>query len=209
MIDLWALFLKYCIKEDCFIRADEHYVHRLLIKLRNLSLRLPHRNDAKIAKFCTTKCANEIQCISKLMICDGLNDCRDKSDEMCKDSCLKEPLNYKSIVRKCPEENTVCVPVERYCNRVADCPDGSDETDCSCEDWNMHQSRLEGINMCIYKQWFQNNSMDSMCDQLSCDVAKGQQWQSLLFQGLLINFVFFLFFWSEINLTIAEWKNLH
>ena len=132
----------------------------------------------------TTKCADDIQCISNSEICDGFKDCRDRSDEMCKESCLKQPLYDKSIVRICLEDSTVCVPVERYCDRVADCPDGSDEADCSCEDWDMHKWRHEGINMCIYKQWINNESLVLYMGKIShyLDIDQLSQWQ-LRYQG--------------------------
>ena len=92
----------------------------------------------------------------------------------------------------CSEDSTVCVPVERYCDRVADCPDGSDEADCSCEDWDMYGYRLEGIIMCIYKHWIQNISVDLLIDEIS-DVVIEQRWQLFKYQGLsLTSFAFFL-----------------
>ncbi len=154
-------------KDDCKDKSDED---------RNMCLNLSCINGS-------TKCADEIQCISKFHICDGSENCKDGSDELCTDLCLRKPLEGKSIIRKCPEDSSVCVPVERYCDRVADCPDGGDESKCSCEDWNMHEFRLEGINMCIYKRWIHNESMVSMCEEISCDVVYEQQWQLLKYQG--------------------------
>ena len=79
----------------------------------------------------------------------------------------------------------MCVPVERYCDRIADCPDGSDEADCSCEDWDMYECKIGEINMCIYKQWIYNKSVN--LQDISCDVIIEQQWQLLEYQGVLIN----------------------
>ena len=94
------------------------------------------------------KCANRFQCISESDICDGVQHCKDNSDELCSDSCLKKLLGGKTIIRKCLEDSSVCVPVEKYCDRVADCPYGSDEANCSCEAWDMHQCHFGGSSMC-------------------------------------------------------------
>ncbi len=95
------------------------------------------------------KCANDMQCINISHVCDGNENCRDKSDELCYDPCLKRHLKNKSIIRKCPEDRTKCIPVEDYCDRVLDCPDGSDEAGCSCEDWNMYNCSIGESNLCI------------------------------------------------------------
>ncbi len=42
---------------------------------------------------------------------------------------------------------SVCIPVERYCDRVIDCPEGTDEADCSCTDWDMHECSIGKASM--------------------------------------------------------------
>ena len=82
----------------------------------------------------------------------------------------------------------MCVPVERYCDRVLDCPDGSDEADCSCEDWNMYECSIGEINVCIYRQWMDDNkSLDSLQGQMCEDVIKLQQSQIKNIAGWLLN----------------------
>ena len=86
-------------------------------------------------------------CVHHSKICDGDPHCSDKSDEMCKASCLKSPLKYNAIVTKCQEDEAVCIPVDQICDRVIDCPQGSDEANCSCEDWEMHQCTVAGVSV--------------------------------------------------------------
>ena len=101
------------------------------------------------------KCANKMQCVHENSICDGEIDCIDGSDELCKASCLKSPLNNNTIIRRCTEDSRVCVPVERYCDRLPDCPLGSDEAalGCSCDDWNLYSCPIQGTDLCIYAEW--------------------------------------------------------
>ena len=111
------------------------------------------------------KCASNEECVEIQAVCDGQIDCQDASDEMCSASCLESPLDVSTIVRTCTEDSTRCFPVERYCDRMADCPLGSDESDayCSCEDWNMYTCYIGGSALCIYKEWI---SMEhgQLCD---------------------------------------------
>ncbi len=85
---------------------------------------------------------------------------------MCDASCLQTPLDFtrRSIVRRCSENRSTCVPVEKYCNRIADCPRGSDEVDCSCTDLDMHECMINGAKLCIFDEWIKKiliqNKMD-------------------------------------------------
>ncbi len=100
------------------------------------------------------KCADNLQCVLKYLICDGITDCVDGSDELCKATCLPHGFQGKNIIQRCSEDITKCFPMERFCDRRADCPLGSDEaaSDCSCEDWNMLQCNGDS-DLCIYKEW--------------------------------------------------------
>ncbi len=62
----------------------------------------------------------------------------------------------------CKEDPTICVPVERYCNTVADCSGASDEADsgCTCENLKMHQCFLAGSPVCFYKDWLINTHLN-------------------------------------------------
>ncbi len=130
------------------------------------------------------KCADELQCIHKTMICNGKKNCKDGSDEMCKASCLIKPLDVKSIIRNCSEDSSICVPVEGYCDRVADCPYGSDEAHCSCVDWDMYECSIGGTTLCIDMQWLYNMSSDQDCVKIYQDVVKIQERKFIKVHGL-------------------------
>ncbi len=76
------------------------------------------------------------------------------------------PLDVRIIVRRCTEDSNKCFPVERYCDRMADCPYGSDEGDsfCRCEDWNMYMCKVGGSKLCIYKEWM-NMESSQLCNK--------------------------------------------
>ncbi len=61
-----------------------------------------------------TKCADEMQCIRTDHICYDSLHCNDGSDELCKDHCLKIPLDGgKKIIRRCPGDFSVCISMEK------------------------------------------------------------------------------------------------
>ena len=101
-----------------------------------------------------TKCADNLQCVNRRSICDGKSDCKDKSDELCNDGCLKMPLKpwEEDIVKRCQEDLHRCVSVKQYCDGIAQCPDGSDETQagCTCEDWGLGTCSNTETNLQIY-----------------------------------------------------------
>ncbi len=156
-------------KADCIDKSDEN-------KTMCLAWQCPSNR---------IKCANNIQCIDKSSICDGYENCNDKSDELCDNPCLKKQLKNKSIIRKCSEDNTLCIPVEQFCDRVIDCPDGSDEAGCSCEDWSMNKCSIGETNLCIYKHWILNKSMIPLCVQVYEEVINMQEKQMSHHSGLL------------------------
>lgn len=71
---------------------------------------------------------NNSQCIHPTSLCDGVNDCRDGSDESnCATyTCLNSQF-------KCNGNDTVpprCIPSSQVCNKINNCPLGEDEQNC-------------------------------------------------------------------------------
>lgn len=90
-------------------------------------------------------CKVEMKCIPLELQCNGEADCEDGSDEvgpMCKNgslvdrvskenvnACVKEAQQLNSAIVACHDQQQ-CIPKDRWCDRVVDCQDRSDEMLC-------------------------------------------------------------------------------
>ncbi|XP_055493679.1 LOW QUALITY PROTEIN: low-density lipoprotein receptor-related protein 2a [Leucoraja erinacea] len=63
-------------------------------------------------------------CVPRDWLCDGDNDCRDMSDER---DCPTQPFQCISPLWQCPGLS-LCLSLEKICDRNPDCPNGADES---------------------------------------------------------------------------------
>ena len=111
-----------------------------------------------------TKCADGLQCIEKKSVCDDKKDCNDKSDERCEDSCNRQGVKGKYIFRKCPEDSRECIPVQQFCDGIAQCPDAGDElqSNCTCEDWGLLSCKEKDheVTKCLDTHWVPGETLN-------------------------------------------------
>lgn len=69
------------------------------------------------------QCAHGSRCIPPEQVCDGQNDCQDRSDEM---DCQRVTEGCHHLC----DNNTRCIPETFLCDGEKDCADGSDEEKC-------------------------------------------------------------------------------
>nr|XP_055038671.1 suppressor of tumorigenicity 14 protein isoform X1 [Misgurnus anguillicaudatus] len=77
---------------------------------------------------CYHMCPNKI-CLPKASVCDGVVDCKDRSDELnCTRAYQKgcSPTSFKCANGKCLSK------INPECDGIKDCKDGSDELRCAC-----------------------------------------------------------------------------
>lgn len=68
------------------------------------------------------QCAHGMMCIEKKLLCDGVPQCQDRSDEV---DCFNPG---EGCVHRCDKKRCISEPF--ICDGEADCDDGSDEADC-------------------------------------------------------------------------------
>ncbi|KAL4217440.1 Low-density lipoprotein receptor-related protein 2 [Mactra antiquata] len=107
------------------------------------------------------------ECISLSSVCDGMADCNRKSGQGAEDE-----NKYFCATRECPVsyykcKTGKCIPDEFKCDHDLDCPDGSDETNCSYPACNDGQFQCANFR-CIDKA-LRCNSVDNCRDGKQSD----------------------------------------
>ncbi|XP_055339064.1 uncharacterized protein LOC129588728 isoform X2 [Paramacrobiotus metropolitanus] len=91
-------------------------------------------------------CRKENRCVPHLVVCNGVQECQDGSDEANCTDCLP---NFRCW-------SGACVPSGLVCDGVEDCSDGSDERDCS-----QSVCHAAGMFKCVTGYCLEN---DNRCD---------------------------------------------
>ena len=76
------------------------------------------------------KCSTSKQCLSETLVCDGIVNCDDGSDEL--DCLYSSPNPTSAIYEECDHscDSDVCIKSDHLCDGVSDCLDNSDEDGC-------------------------------------------------------------------------------
>lgn len=113
---------------DCFDTSDEEGCTEANVEIEGKKVHLSVScSDSEF------RCANEIECISKILVCDGVHDCFDRSDELNCSTIRQRPVSNANNTEDCVHPDRLCkltgacIRVDQLCDGRTNCPDGSDE----------------------------------------------------------------------------------
>ncbi|XP_053453877.1 low-density lipoprotein receptor-related protein 2 [Nycticebus coucang] len=111
---------------------------------------------------------NNSRCLSYLLVCDGVDDCHDNSDER---HCMSHNNTCPRTMFACAHGGE-CIPGRWHCDRYKDCVDGSDEQNCPTQGPAVcpeSQYACDNHN-CIPKSWLcdTDNDCGDGSDEKNC-----------------------------------------
>ncbi|XP_034485719.1 modular serine protease-like [Drosophila innubila] len=118
-------------KIDCIDGTDENeFTCANSTKMAEL-LNNKIRGECRDKPYTQYQCQQSKECISYSQVCDGVEQCRDKSDESI-ELCA---------ANSCPEGSFrcaygACIAISAACNHAIDCRDESDEVTSICKSWH-------------------------------------------------------------------------
>ncbi|XP_050312267.1 prolow-density lipoprotein receptor-related protein 1 isoform X2 [Anthonomus grandis grandis] len=120
------------------------------------------------------QCRDEKQCVPKDYVCDGADNCADKSDESAEPGGPCENVKCGEHQVKC--DNTSCIARHWLCDGEKDCLDGTDEDPRHCASVCLeNQFRCENSRRCIPLVWRCDHVPDcgpnDDTDELNCNIS--------------------------------------
>lgn len=126
---------------DCYDGSDEKGCDNTLPSNNRTNSSIAHVDPKLKCGDEDFACVSGLECLSKHVQCDGFFDCFDRSDELnCSEIRRRPNVGAFNESEECVHPNRLCKPngkcvlAKQLCDRIRDCPDGSDEGGLCSED---------------------------------------------------------------------------